>query len=277
MRHLARILSTGLVLALGAGTAAAQSGKEISVEPSAVFKGESVHLRWYFTGDKVTISGGRFGKGTVVTGKSYISDKPTATTTYTFDVQYKGLDTDSTGKQVMKPLQARYTATVRVLPAAPVATYKDSRGFTLNVPQGWKRDNVNLPDPANNALMYFQKEDDSVERISIAILPSAEMDAATLMQKVERSLYGSYEQVEILQNAEAKVAETPALLKVYVGKPTSHPGTKTQTICMAFVQDGRAYVVSARTFAKDFEARRPLLERMVRSFAPPASKSASSK
>src|SRR4051794_24746906 len=62
--------------------------RAVAVEPGVTTPGQTVKLRWYFTGTKVLLSGGRFGSGTVVTGKTEMTDKPEKTTRYTFDVWY---------------------------------------------------------------------------------------------------------------------------------------------------------------------------------------------
>src|SRR5262250_3422250 len=72
-----------LVVSLSAG-----ADKEIAAEPETIAPGKTVTLRWYFTGEKVVVSGGRFGKGVVVTGRTSITDTPQKTTRYTFDVDY---------------------------------------------------------------------------------------------------------------------------------------------------------------------------------------------
>ena len=51
--------------------------KAIAVEPSITAPGQQITLRWYFTGTKVQVSGGRFGKGVAVTGRTSLSDTPT--------------------------------------------------------------------------------------------------------------------------------------------------------------------------------------------------------
>src|SRR5438477_4974625 len=51
----------------------AASAKAIAVEPPVIAPGQTVTFRWYFTGNKVTVSGGRFGKGAVVTGRTSLT------------------------------------------------------------------------------------------------------------------------------------------------------------------------------------------------------------
>jgi hypothetical protein len=253
-------------------TPVAQAPKKVQAviaEPATVYAGEPVTLRWYFTGKKVTVSGGRFGKGLVVTGRTSITDKPARTTRYTFDVDYVGQKTNEmTGKTEMKQLHATYTVVAEVAPPlrADFSTYRDRYGWQVTCLKGWKRDPVDFPDPSNNALMYFQPEDDSVERMAVSILPAEQMTAAELMGKAQKSLSSNYEQIQVLSDKETLFAGVPAVLSTFTGMDISHPGTKTQSMLLAFVKNGRAYVVSARTSASQFRLRQPLLDKMVHSF-----------
>jgi hypothetical protein len=248
----------------------------VVAEPSSVFAGEPVTLRWYFTGTKVTVAGGRFGKGVVVTGRTLLVDHPTTTTRYTFNVDFVGEKTnETTGKAEMKPLHATYSVVAEVMPPlhAVFDTYRDPYGWQIACLKGWKHDPVSFPDPANNALVYFQQEDDSIERVAVSVLPAEQMTAAELMGKAQRSLTNNYEQLEVLSDQDTTFAGVPAVLSVFTGNDISHPGTRTQSVLLAFVKNGRAYVVSGRTSASQFKARQPLLLRMVRSFALPGSAS----
>jgi hypothetical protein len=236
----------------------------IAIQPNPFKPGQTVTLHWLFTGNKVTVSGGRFGKGTVVTGKTLLTDKPTSTTKYTFDVWYPDPEKSADSK-TGKLLHAAYTVVAQVMP--PLTTYRDTRGWQIDLLKGWKRDNVALPDPAHNALMYFQVEDDSVERLAVSMLPAGEMTVVDLMSKVEKSLSNNYDEIEILTKDEATCAGAPALLMTMTAMDRSHPGTRTQSIVLAFVKDNHAYVVSARTAMSNFKARGAILDRLVKSIA----------
>jgi len=261
-----------LPLMLCSSLALAQTEKKVQAvvsEPPVIEQGQSITLRWYFTGKKVTVAGGRFGKGIVVTGRTSISDKPAKTTKYTFNVDYVGQATNqATGKVEMKPLHATYTVVAEVTPplSTDFAVYRDRYGWQIGYVKGWKRDNVDMPDPANNGLMYFQKEDDSVERMAVSILPSADMNASDLMGKVQKSLSSNYEQIQVLSDNDLTFAGVPAVLSNFMGMDIAHPGTRTESLILAFVKNKRAYVISARTSANQFKVRQLLLEKMVKSF-----------
>ncbi len=258
-------------LALLAPPTASPSAEAVAADQNPIARGQSVTLHWYFTGKKVVVSGGRFGKGQVVTGHTSLTDRPLKTTRYTFDVWYRGQAPSSTGKTVNQPLHTRYSVVVEVQSGAlsHFAAYHDRFGWQISHLAGWKHDSVPLADPANNALIYFQQEDDSVERLAVSILPANDMTCKDLMDKVQASLYSSYDEVKVLEQSEILHAGTPAQWATFTGMDHSHPGTRTQSMILAFVRDGRAYVISARTAAARYSAREALLKRMVTSFALP--------
>jgi hypothetical protein len=256
-------------LSAAAQTGNAASSKAIAVEPAVVAPGQPVTLRWYFTGDKVVVSGGRFGKGTVVTGKTLLKDTPTKTTQYKFNVWYKVPESSPDGQTTQKPIHIEYAVQAIVEKPVPISlkTYRDPYGWQVAHLLGWKFDKERLPDPANNALVFFQQEDDSVERLAVSILPVTDMDNGQLVSKIEKSLFQNYGEVQMGTPAEIRHGGTPAVLTTFTGMDNSHPGTRTQTLILAFVKDGRGYIVSARTNAVRFDFRRAALEKMVRSFS----------
>jgi uncharacterized protein YkwD len=110
------IIAAFLSVACPCAAFAGGSG-EVSVEPNPVPAGQTVTLRWYFTGERVLLSGGRFGKGTVVTGRTSMTDRPRKTTRYAFDVWYH----PATGRQAKETLHSQYTVTVQVAGSAEPA------------------------------------------------------------------------------------------------------------------------------------------------------------
>lgn len=242
--------------------------KTIAVEPAVVAPGQPITLHWYFTGDKVLVSGGRFGKGVVVTGKQRLQDTPRQTTTYKFDIWYKVPVVGPDGQTIQKQTHVQYTALAQVAKPIQISlkTYRDPHGWQVSHLTGWKHDKENLPDPANNALVFFQQEDDAVERLAVSILPMADATATQLVEKLEKSLFDNYDDVKTGVHTDCQHLGAPAILTTFSGMDHAHPGTRTQTLVLAFVKNGRGYVVSGRTKAKQFDIRRPALEKMVRSF-----------
>jgi hypothetical protein len=168
----------------------------------------------------------------------------------------------------MAKLHARYSALVEVQPrgALGLTNYASPYGWKLSYLRGWKVDKVPVGDPARNALMYFQPEDDSIERLGLAILPVQELSAAGLMEKVQQDLNTYYEKVAILSQENVTHGGLPAVQMMFAGNATSHPQTKTQSLVIAFVRGGLGYVVSGRTAADRYASRRALIESMVKSF-----------
>jgi hypothetical protein len=114
--------------------------------------------------------------------------------------------------------------------------------------------------------VFFQKEEDSVERLAVAIMPVKDLTCADLMQKIRKDLYSYYAEIDFPEPTEQTFAAVPALLATFSAVPNTNPGTHTQSVVLAFVRAGRAYVISARTFAAKFKARQTLLESLVKSF-----------
>ena len=246
----------------------AYASDAVSANRNPVMLGQPVTLNWYFTGTKVVLSGGRFALGTPVTGKTTITDKPTKTTKYTFAVDYLGTPAGAKDDSVKVPLHATYCITVEVVDPKVMGlqTYNNPYGWSISYLNGWKRDKVELGDPANNALMYFQPEEDSVERLAVAIMPVKEASVASLMKSLKSDLPSRYASVSVLSEEELMYEGVPATRFTFTGMDNSHPGVKTQTVLIAFVKDGKGYVVSARTAAARFPARQKVLETLVKSF-----------
>ena len=294
MRSPLVLLVVGLTLS-SLSPALALSG-EIAADRNPIQIGQSATLRWYFTGKKVVVSGGRFAKGAIVTGRTSLTDAPRTSTKYTFDVWYdapaSGSKTESSAgatsasapsqpappaQQVPKTveLHAQYSIVVDVIDprALGLVPYIDSRGWKVDYLKIWKRDNVAMGDPASNALMYFQQEDDSIERLAVAVLPVKEASVGALMDKILRDVPSHYEQVTIHSRSETMFEGVPAVLATFSGTDDSHPGTRTQSIVLTFVKGNLGYVVSARTQAAKYPVRQSLLQAMVKSFmfTPPRS------
>ncbi len=257
-----------LCVFIGIACTTARADNEIAAEPSTVTPGQTVTLKWYFTGDKVILSGGRFGQGTVVTGRQQITDKPTKTTRYIFDVTYHGLAPDSEGKQVRKQLHAHYNVVVEVFRMPSMHAYHASCGWLVNYVDGWQHVTIPTADMKKDGLVFFQPEEDSVERLAVAAMPTKAMTAEDLMQKVEADMPSHYNQVQVLSHNAITYRNIPAVLTTFSGEDTAHPGTRTQSLILAFVQGDYGYVISARTEAARYKARQPILERMLRSFVP---------
>ncbi|HLK58526.1 MAG TPA: hypothetical protein VKU00_18295 [Chthonomonadaceae bacterium] len=284
MRRIAPLVCSILGLLPLVLSVSARADKEVVAEPETVAPGKTVTLRWYFTGEKVVVSGGRFGKGLVVTGRTSITDTPQKTTRYTFAVDYyakpnppattqeTAQPTDNAKTEKPAPpklIHVEYSVVAEVFIPAPMPTmtaYHDPHGWQINFVQGWKRD-VSTPDVGDKGLMFFQKDDDSVERLAVAVMPANELSSGAMMEKVKADLPSHYTRLTVVDPQEITHANLPAHWLMFSGVADSHPELRTQSIVMAVVRDGRAYIISARTNASNFKARQAILEKMIKSFS----------
>lgn len=273
MRFVPLFLFTAIAaMAAISTTAPALASGEIAAEPSVITPGQAVTLRWYFTGRKVTVSGGRFGKGTIVTGRSSLTDRPTKTTRYLFDVWYRDRgDASGTkpGNGVGELVHQRYSVLVEVLSGKmPALTrYLDPLGWSISYQQGWKYDHVKPGNPGGDHLFFFQEEDDSIERLAVAVLPAGDMTCEALMEQVRADIPRRYIEAAVEEPRKLLQGEKPALYTTFRGIDATHPGMRTQSIVLTLVHGAKAYVISARTPEARYKSRQPVLERMVRSFA----------
>ncbi len=239
-----------------------------SASPNPTSPDRPVTLTWHFVGDKIVISGGRFAKGVDVTTRKFVVDKPHRTTRYRVDVWYR------TEKVVGKPntpsrkVHAFYEVVVTISSSSlgSLKLYTDQQGWKLKYPAGWRHDVVHLPDPSNNSLVYFQKEEDRVERLAVSMLPAPDGGAETLLKKLKSSVYSSYSNVKFISEAPTTFAGTAATWLVFSGSDDAHPGVATQSMAAIFVKGTRAYVVSARTRASNYASRSVVLEQALRTF-----------
>lgn len=120
---------------------AAQAEEAIGVTPKICTPGQTVTLKWYFTGTRVMVSGGRFGKGVEVTGRTTLTDTPQKTTRYTFDVWYPDPKASPAGKTL---IHAQYTALAEVR-SAPKEPTEEELAFQVLALVNRERAANNLP------------------------------------------------------------------------------------------------------------------------------------
>src|SRR5258708_4276224 len=166
-------------------------------------------------------------------------------------------------------LKAKHTGAARNSKPAvnATATYANPSGWQVSFLKNWKYDKVDIGDPANNALVFFQSEEDAVERLAVSMLPVSDTSAASLLQKVKSDVYMRYDSAEVQPETKVSRGDQSALVTSFVGLDTTHPGVKTHTLLMVMVRNGKGYVISARTSEDHFAERRALLEKLVKSFA----------
>src|SRR6266700_3566562 len=64
-------------------------------------------------------------------------------------------------------------------------TYANPSGWQVSYLKSWKCDKVDMPDAASNALVFFQAEEDAVERLAVSMVPVSDTNPASLLQKVK--------------------------------------------------------------------------------------------
>lgn len=257
-----RLVFTLFVL-LASAFAHAAEVPPIEVSPNPFKPGQTVTIRWNFSGKKLVISGGTFGKGKVVTGKSSIKDKPKATTRYTVTSTYPD------PKSPKKLLTAKYTLVAEREEPLLLSTYTAKRGWKISYPRGWRDDHVNTPEEGRDGLIFFQKEEDALERIAVAIVPVKPGDTpATLWSKVRSDIPSRYDRPEFQDPYETSHYLNPAITTEFIGMDRSHPGKKTHTLMLLFIQEDRGYVVSVRTEEAKIIGKRRVLDTLMRSLVP---------
>jgi len=250
----------------------AHASGEVVAEPPVVTPGQTVKLRWYFTGTKVVVSGGKFGTGQVVTGKMVVTDTPRKTTQYRFDVYYTVAKPADNGEIISEALHQRYSVTALVDDSPPdhFKTFTGNRGWKIDFLADWHCD-ISTQDDGYKALMFFQKEFDSVERMAVATLPADSHTAAEIMAKALADTPGHYQNLKIEPAASVTIRGVAGSAAQFSGDDDSHPGVRTTSLLYTVVYAGRAYVLSARTRASGFLMRRSHLEHMLKSFVLPNS------
>jgi hypothetical protein len=265
----------------GEGTPPAAPAKPpiaaVYAEPNPALPGQTVELHW--TAGSAVIKGGKFGSGTEVKDTS-AEDKPAKTTMYVIS-PVTASSKNKTKKAAAAPFK-RTVVPVQILEGAlpKIATYTDTRGWRLDVISGWNRYVVSLPDPVNNALIYFQREEDDVERLAVSIVPADGMTSAQLMRKVETEIPTQYDQLEKTGQKETTQGGITASWMTFTGTEISHPETPSKSMVLAFVKGPRGYVISGRAAANRYAEREKILRCLMRSFAfatPPTVPAASAK
>ena len=243
---------------------------EVVAVPAVIKPGQTVKLKWYFTGNKVLVSGGRFGAGLLVTGKTVITDTPKKTTVYRFDVYYTVTSPNAQGEVKPQAVHVQYSVTALVDTSPPdhFKQYAGTRGWKIDYLAEWHCD-VSTPDNGNKCLLFFQKEFDSVERMAVAILPAYGNTADKMISKALADAPARYNNLVIEPSQSLKIDGQDGSSAIFSGDDDSHPGVRTTSLMTAVVFNGRAYVLSVRTRASNFLLRRSHLEAMLKSFVLP--------
>ena len=261
---LALTLVTGFTTVLGGVSARADKNFEA---PGSISPGQTATLKWYFTGSKLTVSGGQFPPGTVITGKQILKVSPKKTTTYVFDLYYHpGVAAEAEKTATGRIVHAQYKVTVEVVSGAQTGllSFKGSRGWRVGYQTGWTA----MPNrEGSDDMMFFQPEEDAVDRLAVTIVPLKNKTVQQLMDDVRADIPSSYTHYDLLSQTEFTVQGLPAVLATFTGNAAAHPGTRTTSMMMAVVNGDWGYVVSARTAVERFPLRQPVMDKMLHSFA----------
>ena len=156
--------------------------------PGSISLGQTATLKWYFTGSKLTVSGGQFPPGTVITGKQMLKVSPKKTTTYVFDLYYHpGVAAENEKTATGKIVHAQYKVTVEVVSGAQTGllSFKGSRGWRVGYQTGWTA----MPNrEGSDDMMFFQQEEDAVERLAVTVVPVKNKTVQQLMDDVRADI-----------------------------------------------------------------------------------------
>lgn len=238
----------------------------VAAEPNPCMVGQTVTFCVPAGAAHVRAYGGGFGSGKTFDAGEAITDTLAKTTPYRFEVWPQ--DSGSAKSDAGPPPQT-YRLVVNVYddPKPNLATYTDWRHWKIDVLAGWNRYGAGLPDPANNALLYFEPQEDSVERLSVAIASLRVENSADLMKKVRDDLPTQYDTLKSVAQWNTTFCGQPATWMTFQGIDRAQPNTLTRSMVLAFVRGPRCYVISARTGDNQYEAKQHLLRSLVRSFA----------
>lgn len=241
----------------------------VTIESSYIIPGQSVVFHFPPGAKKVVAYGGRFGKGLDVTKEKNLTDEPLKTTDYGFDI-FNQAKPEKGGKaktQEPKP-SAHFHVTAEVYTGKfpPLTTYNDTRGWHIDTIAGWNAYPSELPDPANNALIYLEQQEDGAERVAVAILPTT-MTNSELMKKVMMETPTQYDVLNVIDQKETTQYGVQATWLNFKGVDPSLPNVPTRSMVMTFVKDGKGYVISGRMKADQFKEREKLIRCLMRSFS----------
>lgn len=257
------ILALGNLISSESGDVSTIAGGALAgihASPQQALPGQSVTFYLPRGAIRIRVAGGGFQSETDLTGQSLATDTPSQTSVYRFTYW---ICTESGARR-----RTEVVPVTRLVGAFPrLATYWDWRRWRIDCVAGWNRYVTPQTDPANNGLIFFQPVEDSPERITVAIVPVRDLTASELMRQV---LIEAPTQYDVMQEHYAKETThggLPAAWAEFSGLDRALAGIPTRSMVLAFVRDGRGYVISARAREAEFRAKEPLLRALVRSFA----------
>jgi hypothetical protein len=244
----------------------------VTAEPNPALPGQTVTFRRPDGAKRVVVSGGGLGRITDVTQRAVVTTAPWKTATYKFDLWFPMKSEEpTTAKRRRVPMFHRQeTVLVHVYDGQfpRLATYHDTRGWHIDCVAGWRRYVTPFEDPANNALVFFEPQEDTAERLAVAIVPvDAETKSADLMHQVLQDAPTQYDVIKDIFQKETTQGGLPATWITFRGLDRALPDVPVQAYALAFIRGKRGYVISGRTKIELLPKRERLLRCLIRSFA----------
>jgi hypothetical protein len=240
----------------------------VTAEPNPCLPGQMVTFHLPEGVKHGTVLGGRYTRRQEVKPDELVIDQPKKTTTYAFDLVTAGESAEG-GKATPQPAQhQRFHVIVDVCTGTfpRLVTYHNPQHWRIDTVNGWIRNVIPQPDPATESLIYFQPQDDSPERVAVAVLSVKDPSCAALMKTTLMDAPTQYDLFEHIQQKETTQCGAPAMWATFDGVDRSLPDMPTKSMVLAFVRDGVGYVISGRARASRFDQWGKLLHSLVRSF-----------
>jgi hypothetical protein len=202
---------------------------------------------------RVRAIGGGFGAGLDDDGDGPLTSAVWKPTNYKFKVWMPAAKGSA---QQARMVESALTVGVSAGRFPPLATYWDWRHWKIDVPDGWSRYASGGQDPAQSALIYFERDEDSPERVAVAMLPAGAMTSDELARKVKDELPTQYDVLKSVAMWPTSYGGDAADWLAFQGIDRAQPDVLTQSDVLVFVHGGRGYVISARTPASRYAGSR---------------------
>lgn len=252
------------------------------VTPDPCLPGQTVTLTWPYGVKQVEVlEEGRFKRLPISEGASQFT-APSKSRTYAFKLWSDVPESKGAGGRMRTRRQRggrrarlhlaaahRYPITIQVFSGKfpSLATYRDQHHWHIDCVAGWNRNAVPQPDPKNNALVFFQPQADSAERLAVSILPATNLTAEDLMKQVMNDAPTQYDVIKSVTQKEALQCGVPAVWLTFSGLDQALSGVPTRSMVLTFVKEGHGYIISGRARSSLFTKWDKVLRCLVRSFA----------
>jgi hypothetical protein len=241
----------------------------VTAEPNPCLPGQTVTFTLPDGAIRCVIKGGKYEHTTEFKPDEIITDEPKKETAYIFDVLLAANTASggNTGTKATQHQQYKVTVSVYAGKFPRLVTYRNPQHWHIDTVAGWIRDVIPQPDPATQSLIYFQPQDDSPERVAVAVTPVKATTCAELMKTALMDAPTQYDVLEHIQQQQITQCGVPATWATFDGIDHALPDIPTKSIVMTFVRNGTGYVISGRARASRFDQWAKLLHSLVRSFA----------